>query len=161
MIDPITAFATAQAAIKGIQAAIKMGKDIHAMSGDIMKLFDARNEVAVAAVREKQNQTSALTQASNTVLNAHALAESVRELKEHFIYNVKGGGDLWEAIVAEHNAIVLQRRKELREAEEAKKLKRENLAETLNIVFCGFAGCIAGGLICWGTFEFIIYKMRL
>lgn len=161
MIDPITAFATAQAAIKGIQAAIKMGKDIHAMSGDIMKLFDARNEVAVAAVREKQNQTSALTQASNTVLNAHALAESVRELKEHFIYNVKGGGDLWEAIVAEHNAIVLQRRKELREAEEAKKLKRENLAETLNILFCGFAGCIAGGLICWGTFEFIIYKMRL
>jgi len=125
-----------------------------------MKLFDARNEVAVAAVREKQ-QTSALTQASNTVLNAHALAESVRELKEHFIYNVKGGGDLWEAIVAEHNAIVLQRRKELREAEEAKKLKRENLAETLNILFCGFAGCIAGGLICWGTFEFIIYKMRL
>jgi hypothetical protein len=161
VIDPITAFATAQAAIKGIQAAIKMGKDIHAMSGDIMKLFDARNEVAVAAVREKQNQTSALTQASNTVLNAHALAESVRELKEHFIYNVKGGGDLWEAIVAEHNAIVLQRRKELREAEEAKKLKRENLAETLNILFCGFAGCIAGGLICWGTFEFIIYKMRL
>ena len=160
MIDPITAFATAQAAIKGIQAAIKMGKDINAMSGDIMKLFDARNEVAVAAVREKQ-QTSALTQASNTVLNAHALAESVRELKDHFIYNVRGGGDLWEAIVAEHNAIVLQRRKELREAEEAKKLKRENLAETLNIVFCGFAGCIAGGLICWGTFEFIIYKMRL
>ena len=160
MIDPITAFATAQAAIKGIQAAIKMGKDIHAMSGDIMKLFDARNEVAVAAVREKQ-QTSALTQASNTVLNAHALAESVRELKDHFIYNVRGGGDLWEAIVAEHNAIVLQRRKELREAEEAKKLKRENLAETLNILFCGFAGCIAGGLICWGTFEFIVYKMRL
>ena len=159
MIDPITAFATAQAAIKGIQAAIKMGKDIHAMSGDIMKLFDARNEVAVAAVREKQ-QTSALKQASATVLKAHELAESVKQLKEHFIYNVRGGGDLWEAIVAEHNAIVLQRRKELREAEAAKKLKRENLAETLDMILYGFAGCIAGGLICWGTFEFIVYKMR-
>ena len=134
MIDPITAFATAQAAIKGIQAAIKMGKDIHAMSGDIMKLFDARNEVAVAAVREKQ-QTSALTQASNTVLNAHALAESVRELKDHFIYNVRGGGDLWEAIVAEHNAIVLQRRKELREAEEAKEEYVECLSKLLTFKF--------------------------
>ena len=159
MIDPITAFATAQAAIKGIQAAIKMGKDIHAMSGDIMKLFDARNEVAVAAVREKQ-QTSALGQASATVLKSHELAESVRELKDHFIYNVRGGGDLWEAIVAEHNSIVLQRRKELREVEAAKKLKRENLAETLDMILYGFAGCIAGGLICWGTFEFIVYKMR-
>ena len=160
MIDPITAFATAQAAIKGIQAAIKMGKDIHAMSGDIMKLFDARNEVAVAAVREKQNQTSALTQASNTVLNAHALAESVRELKDHFIYNVRGGGDLWEAIVAEHNAIVLQRKKELREAEEAKKLKREKLAETLDILFLGFLAIVLSGLIMWGTFEFIVYNMK-
>ena len=159
MIDPITAFATAQAAIKGIQAAIKMGKDIHAMSGDIMKLFDARNEVAVAAVREKQ-QTSALGQASATVLKAHELAESVKQLKDHFIYNVRGGGDLWEAIVAEHNAIVLQRRKELREAEEAKKLKRENLAETLDMILYGFVGCIAGGLICWGTFEFIVYKLK-
>ena len=159
MIDPITAFATAQAAIKGIQAAIKMGKDIHAMSGDIMKLFDARNEVAVAAVKAKQ-QTSALGQASATVFKAHELAESVKQLKNHFIYNVRGGGDLWEAIVAEHNAIVLQRKKELREAEEAKKLKRENLAETLDMILYGFAGCIAGGLICWGTFEFIVYKLK-
>ena len=129
------------------------------MSGDIMKLFDARNEVAVAAVREKQ-QTSALGQASATVLKAHELAESVRQLKDHFIYNVRGGGDLWEAIVAEHNAIVLQRRKELREAEAAKKQKREKLSEIVDFVLYGMAGCIAGGLICWGTFEFIVYKMR-
>ena len=160
MIDPITAFATAQAAIKGIQAAIKMGKDIHAMSGDIMKLFDARNDVAVAAVREKQ-QTSALGQASATVLKAHELAESVRELKDHFIYNVRGGGDLWEAIVAEHNAIVLQRRKELREAEAAKKLKREKLAETLDILFLGFLAIVLSGLLMWGTFEFIVYKLKV
>jgi len=24
----------------------------------------------------------------------------------------------------------------------------------------GLAGCIAGGLICWGTFEFIVYKLK-
>ena len=47
------------------------------------------------------------------------------------------------------------------EAEEAAKNRREKLAESVEIVFYGLAGCIVGGLICWGTFEFIIYKMRL
>jgi hypothetical protein len=160
MIDPITAFATAQAAIKGIQAAIKMGKDIHAMSGDIMKLFDARNEVAVAAVREKQQKTSALTQATDTVLKAHALAESIRELKEHFIYNVRGGGDLWEAIVAEHNAIVLQRRKELREAIALKEQKRKDMVEVLNALFYGFVALLVSSGVIWGCVEYIKYMQR-
>ena len=159
MIDPITAFATAQAAIKGIQAAIKMGKDIHAMSGDIMKLFDARNEVAVAAVREKQ-QTSALGQASATVLKAHELAESVRKLKDHFIYNVRGGGDLWEAIVAEHNAIVLQRRKELREAIALKEQKRKDMLDILNALFYGVVALMFCSGVIWGCFEYIKYIQR-
>jgi hypothetical protein len=159
MIDPITAFATAQAAIKGIQAAIKMGKDIHAMSGDIMKLFDARNEVAVAAVKEKQ-QTSALGQASATVLKAHQISESIRELKEHFIYNVRGGGDIWEAIVAEHNAIVLQRKKELREAIALKKQKREEMIEILNALFYGIVALLIFSGIVWGCFEYFKYMQR-
>jgi undecaprenyl pyrophosphate phosphatase UppP len=41
MIDPITAFAVAQSAIKGVQAAIKMGKDIQGISADVMKFFEA------------------------------------------------------------------------------------------------------------------------
>ena len=53
MIDPITAFATAQAAIKGVQAAIKMGKDIGAISGDLMKFFEAKDVVAKAAAQAK------------------------------------------------------------------------------------------------------------
>ena len=48
MIDPITAFAAAQAAIKGVQAAIKMGKDIGAISGDLMKFFGIIKIVASA-----------------------------------------------------------------------------------------------------------------
>jgi len=28
------------------------------------------------------------------------------------------------------------------------------------MIFYGLAGCIVGGLICWGTFEFIVYKLK-
>jgi hypothetical protein len=53
MIDPITAFATAQAAIKGVQAAIKMGKDIHAIGAEAMKFFEAKDVVQRAASQPK------------------------------------------------------------------------------------------------------------
>jgi hypothetical protein len=53
MIDPITAFATAQAAIKGVKAAIALGKDIQAVSGDLMKFFDAKDVVQKAASKPK------------------------------------------------------------------------------------------------------------
>ena len=53
-MDPFTAFAAAQAAIKGIQAAIKMGKDIGAISGELMKFFEAKDVVAKAASQPKK-----------------------------------------------------------------------------------------------------------
>jgi hypothetical protein len=58
MIDPFTAFATAQAAIKGVQAAIKMGKDIGAISGDLMKFFEAKDVVAKAATKPGKSDTA-------------------------------------------------------------------------------------------------------
>ena len=41
MLDPFTAFAAAQAAVKGIQAAIKLGKDINGIASDLGKFFEA------------------------------------------------------------------------------------------------------------------------
>jgi hypothetical protein len=55
MIDPITAFATAQAAIKGVKAAIALGKDIQAVSGDLMKFFEAKDVVQKEASKPKSS----------------------------------------------------------------------------------------------------------
>lgn len=163
MIDPISisaAFAIAKSTIAGVKEAIKLGKDLQECSGDLIKFFEMRDTVAKAAVADKgKKPRSDMGQALDTVMQAKALRDAEKQLKEQLIYS--GQGDVWEAIQAEYNMIQANRRRQEREEEEAKKLKRENLAETLNILFCGFAGCIAGGLICWGTFEFIIYKMRL
>jgi len=81
-----------------------------------------------------------------------------KKLKEQLIYS--GQGDVWESIQAEYNHIVATRKREEREAEAAEKKRRENLAETLNILFMGFLAVVLSGLIMWGTFEFIVYKMR-
>lgn len=158
MIDPITAFALAKAAIAGVQEAIQMGKDLHECSGDLIKFFEHRDTVAKAAVQGKKPRSD-MGQALDTVMQVKALRDAEKKLKEQLIYS--GQGDVWESIQAEYNLIQANRRREEREAEEAAKLKHEKMAEIVETMFIGLAGCIVGGLICWGTLEFIIYKMRL
>lgn len=159
MIDPITAFAIAKTAIAGVQEAIQMGKDLQECSGDLIKFFEMRDTVAKAAVEDKGKKRSDMGQALDTVMQAKALRDAEKKLKEQLIYS--GQGDVWESIQAEYNQIQANRRREEREAEEAKKLKREQLASFVETLFVGFASCLAAGAIGWGTFEFIIYKMRL
>lgn len=161
MIDPVTigaAFAIAKSTIAGVKEAIKLGKDIQECSGDILKFFEHRDTVAKAAVLEKKKPTSELTQAASAVFQARALRQAEKELKEQLIYS--GNGDVWEAIQAEYNMIIANRKREERIAEAKAKQRRENLAETMNILFIGFVSCMAAGFIGWGTFEFIMYKLK-
>ena len=83
MIDPITAFATAQAAIKGVQAAIKMGKDIHAIGAEAMKFFEAKDIVQREASKPKSSFAKSDTaQAFETVIHAKQLQDAENELKQ-------------------------------------------------------------------------------
>ena len=163
MLDPISisaAFALAKSAIAGVQEAIQMGKDLQECSGDLIKFFELRDTFAKAAVQDKgKKPRSDMGQALDSVMQAKALRDAEKKLKEQLIYS--GQGDVWESIQAQYNYIVATRKREEREAEEAAKHKREQMAEMVEGLFYGLAGCIVGGLICWGTFEFIIYKMRL
>ena len=161
MIDPITigaAFAIAKSTIAGVKEAIQMGKDIQECSGDLLKFFEHRDTVAKAAVLEKKKPGSELTQAASAVFQARALRQAEKELKEQLIYS--GNGDVWEAIQAEYNMIVARCKREEREAEAKTKLKRENLAETVNILLIGFASILAAGFVGWGTLAFIMYKLK-
>ena len=161
MLDPISigaAFAIAKSTIAGVQEAIQMGKDLQECSGDLIKFFEMRDTVAKAAVQDKGKNRSEMGQALDTVMQAKALRDAEKRLKEQLIYS--GQGDVWEAIQAEYNYIVATRKREEREAEAAAKKKRETLAETMNILFMGFLAVVLSGLILWGTFEFIVYKMR-
>ena len=119
MIDPITAFATAQAAIKGVQAAIKMGKDIGAISGDLMKFFEAKDVVAKAASEPKKTfGKSDTAQAFETVMHAKQLQDAENELKQHLIWS--GNADVWQAIMVERNNLVQKRKAEEIAMEKAK-----------------------------------------
>jgi len=159
MIDPITAFATAQAAIKGVQAAIKMGKDLQGISGDLMKFFEAKDVVAKAAAEPKKGfGKSDTAQAFETVLHAKQLQDAENELKQMLIWS--GQADVWQAIVLERNKIVQQRKSEEIAMEKAKAKKKKEIEETIEMVLAIAAGALLITLLAWGTMEYIDFMRK-
>ena len=152
MIDPFTAFATAQAAIKGVQAAIKMGKDIGAISGDLMKFFEAKDVVAKAATKPGKSDTA---RAVEIVMNAKQLQDAENELKQMLIWS--GNADTWEAILRERNKIVHNRKSQEIADDKAKAKRRKEIGEAAGMVV--WAALIAAlvTLVAWGTAEYVAF----
>lgn len=155
MIDPLTAFATAQVAIKGIQAAIKMGKDIGAISGDLTKFFECKDVVAKAAVNPKKNSfgRSDTAQAFETVMHAKQLQDAENELKEYLI--MSGNSDVWQAIMHERNNIVSRRKAEEKQQEQARAKRKQEVGEVVNMVLIAALVALVVGLVAWGTLEYV------
>jgi hypothetical protein len=150
MIDPFTAFAVAQGAIKGIKAAIQMGKDVQGITGDVMKFFDAKDAVAKQAVKDpKKKYSSDTSQAMSTVMQLHELNKAEEELKWHFIN--QGQSALWTQIVLERNSIVQRRRtQEILDAKAAKNRKQE-IDEAVTMGLCILVAAAIFFLVAWGV----------
>lgn len=159
MIDPITAFATAQAAIKGVQAAIKMGKDLQGISGDLMKFFEAKDVVAKAASEPKKGFAKSDTaQAFEIVIQAKQLQDAENELKQMLIWS--GQADVWQAIMIERNNLVQKRKSEEIAMEKAKAKKKKEIEETLAMLFYIAAGVALIALVAWGTMEYVDFMRK-
>ena len=137
-MDPITAFATAQAAVLGIQKAIKLGKDINGLVGEFGKFFDARDAVQKAANDAGKSGKSDTGRAMEIVMQANQLRESEEELKHQLVYG--GYPELWEMMLKERMKIKQARERAERVAEiERKKVSAQRL---LMAQFVGGAICI-------------------
>lgn len=132
MIDPFTAFAAAQAAVKGIQAAIKLGKDVQGIAADLGKFFEAKDVVQQAANNPKKFKSDT-AQALETVMQAKQLAEAETELKNMLIWS--GNADVWEGVLLERNNIIQRRKKAEMEAALAKAKRKQEIMEVVNIAF--------------------------
>jgi hypothetical protein len=132
MIDPFTAFAAAQAAVKGIQAAIKLGKDVQGIAADLGKFFEAKDVVQQAANNPKKFKSDT-AQALETVMQAKQLAEAETELKNMLIWS--GNADVWEGVLLERNNIIQRRKKAEMEEALVKAKKRQQIMEAASMVF--------------------------
>jgi hypothetical protein len=153
MIDPFTAFAAAQAAVAGIQKAIKLGKDVNGLVGEFSRFFDARDAVQKAANDAGKSGKSDTGRAMEIVMQANQLRESEEQLKHMLVYG--GYPELWEMMLKERMKIKQAREKAEREAKIARK---KVVAERL------LAAQIIGGAICViiiGTIIIFIVKQAM
>jgi hypothetical protein len=147
MIDPVTAFATAQAAIKGVQAAIKMGKDIHAVGAEAMKFFEAKDIVQKAAAKPKGFAQSDTAQAFEVVMQAKILADAERELNNYMV--MSGNADLWQQLLVERNRIIQQRKVEEILAENHAKKRKEEIEDLVTWLIAGALIILLLGMCFW------------
>ena len=129
MIDPFTAFAAAQAAVKGIKAAIALGKDIQSASTDILKFFDAKDTLTVASTNPKKAgvKKSDMARAAELVLHAHQIQKAEADLREYLIYT--GNAQIWDQIMVERNRIQAEHRAEESRAKKAKAKKLQEIKD--------------------------------
>jgi hypothetical protein len=152
MIDPFTAFAAAQAAVKGIQAAIKLGKDVQGIASDLSKFFEAKDIVQQAANNPKKFKSDT-AQALETVMQAKQLAEAETELKNTLIWS--GNADVWEGVLLERNNIIQRRKKAEMEEAAAKAKRKQEIMEVVNIAFWASVFLSAIGLSYFFTNLFL------
>jgi len=136
LIDPITAFAAAHTAIKGVKAALALGKDIQAVSGDLMKFFEAKDVVQRAASKPKSSFAKSDTAAAfEIVMQAKQLADAERELNNYFV--MSGNADLWQQLLVERNNIIQQRKTQEILDEKNAKAKAEEMEDFLTWLMAG------------------------
>lgn len=141
-MDPITAFATAQAAVAGVKAAINLykdakgaAKDAHSIAHEITfhlgSFFEAQEEVAKASTQKSLNPIKRLSidaEAMQNVMRVRQLQQYEVELREMIIYECPYPG-LWDDFQLERKKVRDDRAEEEAEQRriEAKnrKLKQE------------------------------------
>jgi hypothetical protein len=148
VLDPISAFAAAQAAVKGVQAAIKLGKDIHAITGEAMKFFEAKDVVQRAASKPKGTFAKSDTaQAFETVMHAKMLNDAERELNNWMV--MSGHADTWQQLLIERNNIIQKRKAQEILDEKNAAIKKKEMDEFINWLLGGAIAILVLGLSFW------------
>ena len=153
MLDPFTLFATAQAAIAGAKAVIQAGKDVNGIVHDMMKFFDAKDQIAKIAAEPKSFGQSDTAKAMQTVMHLKELNDAENELKDMLIWS--GNAPLYYAMIQERNDIVAKRKSEEIAMEKAKAKRKKEIEEAVNMLLLGVAGAMLMILVVWGTLQYI------
>ena len=128
-MDPLTvgaAFAVAQASVKTVKEAIKLGKDIYEVSGDLTKFFTSQSQIN-QEIRRAEGQKQQLLKADKKedyyALTARALDAAIKakkikqdeaEIRTLLIWT--GNGDVYDDMIRER--MRLEKQQEIAESKE-------------------------------------------
>jgi len=148
MIDPFTAFAMAQGAVKGIKAAMQLGKDVTGLYREFGTFFNSADAVHVASAKMRmatigKSDAQISNDALQVAMASKALRDSEKELKDLLYWS--GNAPVWDQMIAERLQMIKARNAAEALVAKLKQKKKEDTAEA-----------ILNGMICLGAFGIVI-----
>ena len=155
MIDPFTAFAMAQGAVKGIKAAMQLGKDVNSLYKEFSTFYHNADEVHRASTKMRmdtigKSDAQISSEALQIAMASKALRDNEKELKDLLFWS--GNAPVWEEMMAERVRMM----KERAAAEKAiadKKQKDKEAMYTVLLSVLLFIGAL-GVLVPFGAIVF-------
>jgi VIT1/CCC1 family predicted Fe2+/Mn2+ transporter len=158
MIDPFTAFAMAQGAVKGIKAAIQLGKDVNGLYKEFSTFFQSADEVHRASTKMRidnigKTDAQISDQALQIAMASKALRDSERELKDLLYWS--GNAPVWDEMMAERLRMLKERNAAEKAIADKKQKDKEAMAEIImNLLY--FIGALMIVIpVLYGTFYVI------
>jgi hypothetical protein len=152
MIDPLTALAGIQSAIKVVKQAAQVANDLGSLAPMIGKMFDAKSTATKAMVNAKKSGGSNM----GTALQIEMALEQAREFEKELqmLFMQSGKIDVWNKIKERAQLMDVEDAHAARQAKADAKKKKEEQEEQMAIVAGAFVLIllIIGGII--GIQEF-------
>lgn len=138
MIDPITALAGIQTAIKTVKQAAKVANDLGSLAPMIGKMFDAKSVATKAMIEAKREKKGSNM---GTALQIEMALEQARAFEEELkmLFMQTGKIDVWQKIKARQAEMDLADAKEmsaLRAEEKRQKQKEQERTEIVIAIGC-------------------------
>lgn len=161
MIDPFTAFAMAQGAVKGIKAAIQLGKDVNSLYKEFSAFFQSADEVHRASGKMKmENVGKTDAQISDNALqiamHSKQLRDSEKELKDLLFWS--GNAPVWEEMQAERLRMMKERNAAEKAIADKKQKDKEAMFNLIMNVLYSIGGLMIVIPVIYGTVHLITNK---
>ena len=158
MIDPFTAFAMAQGAVKGIKAAIALGKDVKGLIDDFSKFYSSADAVHSASTKMKidnigKTDAQISSDALKIAMASKALREHEKELKDILFWS--GNATVWEEMMAERVRMTKERKAAEQAIADKKQKDKEAMAEFFMNMMYFVGGLMIVVPVIGGTFYII------
>lgn len=159
MIDPFTAFAMAQGAVKGIKAAMQLGKDVTGLYKEFSTFFQSADAVHAATSKMRMDSVGKSDaqiggEALQIAMASKALRDNERELKDLLYWS--GNAQVWDDMMKERVRMMKERNAAEAAIAKVKQQKKEDLANGImnGLVFLGALGVVIPLLAV--TFQLVV-----
>jgi hypothetical protein len=151
MIDPLTALAGIQSAIKVVKQAAQVANDLGSLAGVIGKMFDAKSTATKAMVHAKKSGGSNM----GTAIQIEMALEQARAFEEELkmLFMQSGKIDVWNKIKERSQLMDVEDAHAARQAKADAKKKKEEQDEQMAIVAGAFILILLGLAVAFGISE--------